>query len=331
MFKSKNNLKPVNYLLLNQEELILKEQKIKEIAEENQKLNSNDLKQQKIILEQKEIILQLRKTTDLLLEKNKKENLKNQEIILDKLDLIKQKKKVVENEMERKDKFLNQVKISYKKNENEIQTAEILMNEAKEFFIDNSVFLSYLSKELVNLKNPTLIQKLRHFKKVYDKIQINLQKYCFSKGTKVFSEKGAQIKSRKSSVDNSKNNMGIRNRSFCSVSSVASHKIGINTSRISVFSVKSKNSLNKSQKEIFSTTNSKTPKKNNLKTHLNEINHEKKLQNELEVLKANYKKCIQNSGMDATNDLLVREKLNFCAAEIQNKTKLLMQIRKNKP
>jgi hypothetical protein len=55
---------------------------------------------------------------------------------------------------------------------------------------------------------------------------------------------------------------------------------------------------------------------------------ETQLKKELEDLKNTYKKLIVLTSPGSDDDPLVRERLNLCVADIQKKTKLLMQTRK---
>ena len=331
---SNNNTKNENLTSLLEEHgnrVIMFEDQVRNLKSENQKLKSENSSSHLSLVELKQVIHQLKSDIQTHEEKSRLENMKSRDNLLVKVQSMKEQKKAKEEEINQKNKFLNQVKTSYHKNKNTTIVAEQLVNEAKDFFIENSVVVTTITKELVSLKNPSLQRTFAEFRKKYDKMQIQLQKHTFNRTEdnqvpkRAPSRNGSIVLSRKNSIS--------KNKSFCSVSSVASKKFIGNNSGVSVRSNKSnisiKSNLSKKQQTI---KNTKTPKKqsqttgsNTFNSHYNQIS---RLQEDLEGLKAQYKRLISQNSNGLTTDPLIRDNLNFCASEIQQKTKQLLQLKK---
>lgn len=294
------------------------EEELRLLREENRRLKTENGSQTISIVELKDSLFQAREKFDAMAEAHRREVQKVKDDAQEKLRALKEKQASSTQEMATKDRFLNQVKTSYKRNEAGVVNAEALIEMGKEFLLEHSVLLPSLWREVAALKNPVLAKKLSDFRREYDRLQIAFQKYT---PTKAIIPRDAdaprRVVPREGSVRNS-----VRNRSFCSVSSIASGKIGANHSRVSMSSAKMSVKSRTSAVSGRSKNSSRTPKKmqgGNLEAHLKK---------ELEDLKNTYKKLIVASSREADSDPLVRERLNQCAQDIQRKTKLLMQARR---
>lgn len=294
------------------------EDDLRAVKEENKRLRAENNSQTLQISELKETVSQLKASLETQSERQKSALAAQQEKYNERIKELKEKQKADKGHMEDNEKFLKQVKTSYKRNESTAQSAENLIVIGKEFLLEHSVFLPSLAREVAQLKNSVLNKRLGDFRRDFDRLQIAFQKFNISKTAAPASKQTVGVHERRKSVE-----MSVKNRSFCSVSSVASRKLG-NQSQISMssakLSVKSKGSIVLSRR---SSCGSKTPKKGNPKVQVQQ------LERELNDLKAQYKKLIGLTSGTPDDDPLVRERLNHCANEIQRRTKQLIQARKS--
>jgi len=294
------------------------DEEIRLLREENRRLKIENGSQSISIVELQDSLFHMRTKMDSLADTQKREIQRVKDEAQGKIQLLKDKNTAGTQEIAAKDRFLTQVKTSYKKNETGVVNAESLIEMGKEFLLEYSVFLPSLWRDVSGLKNPVLLKKLGDFRREFDKLQIAFQKYAPVKGGV---PRGTE-RARKTPATNNSGQKSVRNQSFCSVSSIASGRIGQNQSRMSISSAKMSFKSRGSVVSSRSRGSAKTPKK------IPGPHLETQLKKELEDLKNTYKKLIVLTSPGSDDDPLVRERLNLCVADIQKKTKLLMQTRK---
>ena len=290
-------------------------------------------------IKREEKIKQLRREVKHLEKKNKDNASNAKDDFEKKVNKLQEKNKTLQKEITRQGKFIKDVGVSISKSNKELTRMSRIINEIFRFLGDHSFLIKNVISELkMDRKSLSLSKKLTEFKKLYDKILIDLKGNKPATLIKQYDPPKTSFKTARQqstnrfnsrvSIKKTKKRSSSKKMSNSIISKNSSHRsILLNISQTSKKSIKSRrSSLGNSSAYSRKSIKRKRSKKNNLSFINSKIDkHERSLKR----IKKNYKDLTNKNEMNEGDDPLIKEKMNYFANEIQKRSKKLITLRKN--